>query len=134
MKTLNNVLLSLSGALLGLLASITLQCMLIMRTPNVDSYDWLQWTMQIVWLLLGTSIGLRVSLSILLDKQDSVRREAVGPIEISDDLDTALRYIESLEHHCTQNDTANSDKPYIPYAHTELQLQIQEFKKKIYAH
>lgn len=115
-----------TGALLGLLIALGIQIllngMMTFRTVDFASFTLIQAALEVIYLVLGLSIGLRIVLTSLIEEL------SLGPIESSNEqLDKAISYIQLLEKHIAYNDDNNPEKPYVPYASTELELQIKEF-------
>lgn len=127
MKALNKALTMLTGAFVAILIAIALQTLFNFGTIHITEFNWIQLTLELIYLLLATSIGLRVSISSLIaDEQTSL-----GPVEsVTAELEQAMEYITLLEKHIYHNDGEYQDQPYVPYDSTELELQVKEFKRK----
>lgn len=129
MKTVNKALIIITGTSIAFLLSILLQLVLTGGTVNLYDFSWIQWLLQICYLVLCITIGLRVSISILLDDEQL----SLEPVEsINEELEQAIEYITLLEKHMRYNDNAEEHILYVPYDSTELELQITKFKKKYY--
>ena len=129
MKTVNNALIIITGTLLALLIGVVIQILFAFGTVDLYAFNWVQWVLEISYLLLCISIGLRVSLSILLEGKEF----SLEPVKIDNEkLEQAMVYIDLLEKHIRYNDNAEVDIMYVPYNSTELEIQIEEFKKKYY--
>ena len=129
MKTINKALIIITGTSIAFLTSIVLQLILAGGTVNLYDFSWIQWLLEICYLILSITIGLRVSISILLDAEEL----SLGPVEsINEELEQAIEYITLLEKHMRYNDNAEEHILYVPYDSTELELQITKFKNKHY--
>ena len=127
MKTVNKALIIITGTSIAFLLSILLQLVLTGGTVNLYDFSWIQWLLQICYLVLCITIGLRVSISILLDDEQL----SLEPVEsINEELEQAIEYITLLEKHIRYNDNAEVDVMYVPYNSTELEIQIEKFKNK----
>lgn len=127
MKTVNNALIIITGTLLALLIGVVIQILFAFGTVDLFAFSWVQWVLEISYLLLCISIGLRVSISILLEGKEF----SLEPVKIDNEkLEQAMVYIDLLEKHIRYNDNQNPDIPYVPYDSTELEIQIQQFKNK----
>lgn len=129
MKTVNKALTIITAALLALLIGVVIQLLFAFGTVDLYAFNWIQWFLEVSYLLLCISIGLRVSLSMLIDDEEL----SVGPVEsVTAELEEAINYITLLEKHIYHNDGEYQDQPYVPYDSTELELQVKEFKNKHY--
>ena len=129
MKTVNKALTIITAALLALLIGVVIQILFAFGTVDLYAFNWIQWFLEVSYLLLCISIGLRVSLSMLIDDEEL----SVGPVKsVTAELEQAIGYIDLLEKHIRYNDNAEVDVMYVPYNSTELEIQIEEFKKKHY--
>ena len=129
MKTVNKALIIITGTSIAFLSAILLQLVFTKGTVNLYDFSWIQWLLQICYLVLCITIGLRVSISILLDDEQL----SLEPVEsINEELEQAIEYITLLEKHIRYNDNAEEHILYVPYDSTELELQITKFKNKHY--
>jgi hypothetical protein len=129
MKTTNKALILITGTSLAFLIGIAIQLLFAFGTVNLYDFNWIQWTIELIYILLCISIGLRVSISIVIEEE----KVSLGPVEsINEELEQAISYINLLEKHMRYNDNAEEHILYVPYDSTELELQITEFKNKHY--
>lgn len=129
MKTTNKALILITGTSLAFLIGIAIQLLFAFGTVNLYDFNWIQWTIELIYILLCISIGLRVSISIVVEEE----RVSLGPVEsINEELEQAIEYITLLEKHMRYNDNAEEHILYVPYDSTELELQITKFKNKHY--
>ena len=129
MKTTNKALILITGTSLAFLIGIAIQLLFAFGTVNLYDFNWIQWTIELIYILLSISIGLRVSISIVIEEE----KVSLGPVEsINEELEQAISYINLLEKHMRYNDNAEEHILYVPYDSTELELQITEFKNKHY--
>lgn len=129
MKTINKALIIITGTFIAFLSSIVLQLILAGGTVNLYDFSWIQWLLEICYIVLSITIGLRVSISILLDDEEL----SLEPVKsVTAELEQAIEYITLLEKHIRYNDNAEVDIMYVPYNSTELEIQIEEFKNKHY--
>jgi hypothetical protein len=129
MKTINKALIIITGTSIAFLSSIVLQLILAGGTVNLYEFSWIQWLLEICYIVLSITIGLRVCISILLDDEEL----SLEPVKsVTAELEQAMEYITLLEKHIRYNDNAEVDVMYVPYNSTELEIQIEEFKNKHY--
>ena len=129
MKTTNKALILITGTSLAFLIGIAIQLLFAFGTVNLYDFNWIQWTIELIYILLCISIGLRVSISIVIEEE----KVSLGPVEsINEELEQAISYINLLEKHMRYNDNAEEHILYVPYDSTELELQITKFKNKHY--
>jgi hypothetical protein len=129
MKTINKTLIIITGTSIAFLVAILLQILFAGGTVELYAFNWVQWLLELCYLVLCITIGLRVSISILLDDEEL----SLEPVKsVTAELEQAIEYITLLEKHIRYNDNAEVDVMYVPYNSTELEIQIEEFKNKHY--
>jgi hypothetical protein len=129
MKTINKALIIITGTSIAFLVAILLQILFAGGTVELYAFNWVQWLLELCYLVLCITIGLRVSISILLDDEEL----SLEPVKsVTAELEQAIEYITLLEKHIRYNDNAEVDVMYVPYNSTELEIQIEEFKNKHY--